>query len=349
MKNKKLLFILIPIILIVLILLAGVVFFKVNSTPEKIFKNSISAAFKIFESSEEQYTTMKSTMNLTANVESDNEEMEAINTMLEGTSIGLNMEVDTTNMIVNENVNITYNNESLLNAIILLQDEKGYVYLPDWLNKYLQIPEDELEYSELVEYSEKIATLDQNKLMEAIKEELIEEILTQELMQENTTLVLDGQETKVTASTISLKDEQLSTFVSDFLNNLNKNENFQVALGAYKEDIQEIINEMLQNMGVAKDEEFIFAIYTKGFLNEFVGVSANMIDTTYQETTGIELLKHNNDKYELVAYTIYEGERENNLDLIIENKKESKNKGTATITVRADEEEFIVEKVIVSN
>lgn len=342
MKNKKILFILIPIILIVLILIAGVVYLKLNSTPEKIFKNLISTTFKIFESSEEQYTTMKGTINLTANVESDKEEMEAINMMLEGASIGLNMEVDTTNMIVNENVNVTYNNESLLNAIILLQDEKGYVYLPDWLDKYLQIPENELEYSELVEYSEKMATVDQNKLMEAVKEELIAEILSQELAQENTTLVLDGQETKVTASTLSLKDEQLSTFVNDFLNNLNKNEKFQAALGSYKEDIQEIINEMLQNMGVAKDEEFILTIYTKGFLNEFVGVSARAIDTSYEETVGLNILKHNNGKYEFVAYNEYDGTREEILKLVIEDKKESENKGTATITVSVDGEKFII-------
>lgn len=342
MKNKKLLFILIPIILVVLILIAGVVCLKLNSNPKKIFKNSISAAFKIFESSEEQYTTMKCIMKLTANVESDNEEMQAVNTMLGGSSIGLNMEADTTNMIVNENLNITYNNESLLNAMILLQDEKGYVCLPDWLDKYLELSENELEYSEIVEYSEKMATVDQNKLIEAIKEEVIAEILSQELVQENTTLVLDGQETKVTASTLSLKDAQLSTFVSDFLNNLNKNEKFQAALGSYKEDIQEIINEMLQNMGVAEDEEFIFTIYTKGFLNEFVGVSAKLIDTSYEETVGLNILKHNNGKYEFVAYDEYDGEREEALKLVIEDKKESKNKGTATITILADDEEFII-------
>ncbi|MBO5413369.1 MAG: hypothetical protein J6A29_03595 [Clostridia bacterium] len=342
MKNKKILFILIPIILTVLILIAGVVYLKLNSTPEKIFKNSISAAFKIFESSEEQYSTMKGTINLTANVESDNEEMEAINMMLEGASIGLNMEADTTNMIVNENLNITYNNESLLNAMILLQDEKGYVYLPDWLNKYLQIPENELEYSELVAYSEKIATLDQNKLMEAIKEELIASVSNQELLQGSDTLILDGQKTKVIASTLRLKDEQLSTFVSDFLNNLNKNEKFQAALGAYKEDIQETINEMLQYMGVAEDKEFIFTIYTKGFSNEVVGVTAKVIDTSYEETIGLNILKHNNGKYEFVAYNEYDGTREEILKLVIEDKKESENKGTATITVSVDGEKFII-------
>lgn len=343
MKNKKLLFILIPIILIVLILIAGVVCLKLNSSPEKIFKKSISAAFKIFESSEEQYTTMKGTMNLTANVESDNEEMQAVNTMLEGANIGLNMEFDTTNMIVNENVNVTYNNESLLNAILLLQDQKGYIYLPDWLDKYLELSEDELEYSDLVEASEKMATVDQNKLMEAIKEELIASISNQELVQEKTTLVLDGQETKVTASTLSLKDAQISTFVGNLLNNLNKNEKFQVALGAYKEDIQEIINEMLQNMGETKNEEFVFTIYTKGFLNEVVGVSAKSIETSYEETVVlINILKHNSGKYEFVAYNEYDGMREEALRLIVEDKKENKNKGTATITIYADEEEFVI-------
>ena len=177
MKNKKLLFILIPIIVVLLVLIAGIIFLKLNSKPEKIFSNSISAVFKMLETDEEQATTMKGTMNLTANVESDSEEMQQINTMLEGASIGLDMEVDTNNMIVNENIKVIYDNENLINATLLLQDQKGYIYLPDWLDKYLELTEDYLEYSDLTEYSKNIATLDQDKLMRAIKEELITAIL----------------------------------------------------------------------------------------------------------------------------------------------------------------------------
>lgn len=341
MKNKKLLFILIPIILVVLILIAGVVFLKLNSAPRKIFKNSISKVFEITENTGEKYTTMKGTMNFTANIESDNEQIQAMNEMLQTANIGLNMEADTKQMIVNENLNVTINNQNLLNATLLLQDQKGYVYLQDWLDKYLELSEDELEYSELAEYSEKMATLDQNKLMEAIKEELIKAILKQDLSQEKVTLNLNGEETKVTASTLNLKDEAITTFTREFLSNLRENEKFQTALGAYKEEAQNTINEMLESMTKPEENsEFMFTIYTKGLVNEFVGVSAKAIDGTDGEIVGLDIWNYNKEKYELVAYNEYIEERKNAIKLVIENKKENKNKGTSVITIEIGGEEF---------
>lgn len=341
MKNKKLLFILIPIILVVLILIAGVVFLKLNSAPGKIFKNSISKAFEMTENTGEKYTTMKGTMNFTANIESDNEQIQAMNEMLQTANIGLNMEADTKQMIVNENLNVTINNQNLLNATLLMQDQKGYVYLQDWLDKYLELSEEYLEYSDLVEYSEKMATLDQNKLMEAIKEELIKAILKQDLSQEKVTLNLNGEETKVTASTLNLKDEAITTFTREFLSNLRENEKFQTALGAYKEEAQNTINEMLESMTEPEENsEFIFIIYTKGLLNKFVGVSAKAIDGTDGEIVGLDIWNYNKEKYELVAYNEYNEERENAIKLVIENKKENKNKGTSVITIEIGGEEF---------
>ena len=342
MKNKKLLFILIPVIIVVLVLISGIVFLTLNGSPEKIFKNSISKVFEALETTEEQYSTMKGTMNLTVNIDSDDEDMQTLNTMLEGAAVGINMEADTTNMVVNESLNVTYDNESLLDVSILLQDEKGYVYLPDWLDKYIELPEEYMEYSDLTEYYDKMDTLDQNALMEAIKEELIIAISNQELVQEKTTLVLDGQETKVTASTLSLKDAQITTFYNDLFGNLSKNEKFQVALGAYKEEVLDAINEMLLDMEDAEDIGLEFTIYTKGFLNEFVGISGKAFDYYFEEVTGLSVLKHNDGKYEFVAYDEYDGEREEALKVIVEDKKESKNKGTATITMTVDGEELVL-------
>lgn len=349
MRNKKLLFVLIPVIVVVVALLAGIVFLALNGSPEKIFKSSVNKVFGMLKTTEEEYSTMKGTINLTANIESDDENVQALNTMLGGAAIELNMEADTTNMIINENLNVKYNNENLLNASILLQDEKGYVYLPDWLNKYLELPEELLEYSDLTEYYEKLDTLDQGALIEAIEEELIIAISNQELIQEKTTLVLNGQETKVTASTLSLNSSELLTFTKDFTTNLKENEKFKKGLGEFKEDYILVLEEALQTLDTNTDisnndeinEEFIFTIYTKGFLNKFVGVSAKTIDTYWEETVGLNLFRHNDGKYEFVAYDEYDGEKEELFRAIVENKKENKNKGMATITITVDGEEAV--------
>ena len=402
MRNKKLSYVLIPLIIVVLILIAGVIFLKLNSTPEKVFEHSISKVFEMFETTEEQYSTMKGTMNFTVDFENDNtevanQEIENVETetqksnvtgtsytdiinkidekaqnvdtndvsnmvndvyaqiyeVLEASSIGLNMEIDNENMIINENINVIYDNEKFIEATILMQDEKAYLYLPDWLNKYLEIPEEEADFAELTESYKKSATVDINGLVEAIKEELISAISSQELIQEETTLVLDGQETKVTASILTLQDDQITGFFTDFLNGLNQNEKFQLALGDYKEEITTQISETLQNKGNAEGEKLIFKIYTKGFFNEFVGISweimnsytingtGSLEDYYVEKASGIEIFKHSEEKYELIVFGEYQGERqEESLTLTIENTKESKNKGTTTIILQAGEEQF---------
>lgn len=342
MKSKKLLYVLIPLLIVVLALIAGVVYLKLNSSPEKIFKNSITKVFSMIEPKEEDYSTIKGTMNFTASVDSDKEEMQEINTMLEGSSIAVDMQADTANMFINENINVTFNNENLLNAAILLQDEKGYVYLKDYLDKYLELPDDTLDYSELSDLYKKSSTLNQNLLMDAIEEELIKTISTQNLLQESTTLVLDGQETKVTASILKLKGTEYVTFFREFLENLKINQNFQIALGDYKENVLEALNSMYTDMEADEDVIFNFTIYTKGFLNEFVGVSSKAIDTYYEEVSGIEIFKHNKGKYKFVAYDEYAGERTEDFNITVENKKENKNKGTATITITVEETPFIL-------
>lgn len=274
MRNKKILFILIPVIVVVLALVAGVVFLKLNSSPEKIFKTAINGVFNAFETSEEQLSTMKGTVKLTGSVETDNEQIQAINTILDGTSINLDMQTDTANMIINENLNVTVNNESLLNAAIILQDQKGYIYLKDYLDKYLEVPQENMEYSDLTEYYDKLATLNQETLTEAIKEELIQAVLNQELIQEDKILYLDGKETKVTASSLNLQGLATRIFANDFLTHLKENEKFQTALGEFKTDVITLIDNMLLNQdSTSAEANFIFTIYTKRILNEFVGIS----------------------------------------------------------------------------
>ena len=335
MKNKKILFILIPIILIVLILIAGVVYLKINGTPKKIFKKTITSAFEIFETSEEQYSTMKGTMNLTASIESDNEDIQAINTMLKEANIGLNMEVDTSNMVVNENFNVTYSNKSLLNATAILQDEKGYVYLPDWLDKYLEIPQEYMGDSNLTETSGKIATLDQKALMEAVEEEVIKTISQKEFTQ--------NKNGKVKISTLSLSQQQFFALYKELLENLKQNEKFNSSLGDYKEDIIEGINNIiieLEDTEYDEDYSAVISIHTKGLLNKFAGFSIELKDGEDVVSGIIATIEEQN--YEVTLYEQYDGEKTELVKIKAEDKKENKNKGTVKITVTAQEEDFVI-------
>lgn len=344
MKNKKILAILMPVILIVIVLIAGFVFITLNSSPEKIFRASIGHVVNMFEDKEEEYETVKGTMNLSANIESEQEQMQVINNLLDKLNIGINMEADTKNIVVNENINITYDNQNLLNVTAILQDEKAYLYLQDWLDKYLEIPRENLDYSEIAEYQEKAKTIDVNKIIESVGKELTNEIAKQKLMQEKTTINLNGTETKVTASILELKGNEIVTFAKEFVENLKQSETFQNALGAYKQEIMEALSKMTFNTeDFNQDAEFRFTIYTKGLFNQFAGISCQAVDyNNDNEVIGLDLFRHNKEKFELSNYTIYNNQRKNEISLTVENKKESKNKGTTTITIGNDDEKFTI-------
>lgn len=342
MKNKKILFILISLIIVVLVLAFVGIYIGLNGNAEKIFEKSISKVFDTFETTEKQYSTMKGTMNLTANVESDEENMQSLNTILEGTSVNLNMEADWANIVINENLNVKYNNEDFLNAALVLQDETGYICVPDLLDKYLELSDDLLEYSDLTELLEKTDTLNKALMTEALKEELITAITNQNLTQEKATLTLNGKKVKVKASTLRLKDTQISEFCKGLINSLCKNEKFKNSLGTAQTDIIDVLNEMSQTIEDVEDTECTFTIYTKGLLNEFIGISVEMIDNIWEETSGIELLKHDDSKYEFVAYDEYDSEREEALKAIWEDKKENQNKGMVTITITSYEEQYVL-------
>lgn len=336
MKNKKLLFILIPIILIVAILIAGVLVLTLNSNPKNIFKYSISKAFEAFENTEEQYDTVKGTMNITANIQSDNEEINAINTILNDASIEIGMEADMANMIVNENLKVVYNNENILNAILLLQDQKGYVCMPDWLNKYLEIPEEYLDYSDYTEYSEKMGTVNFDKLAKAVKEELIASIEKQNFEK--------AKYDNTKASTLSLSEKEFIELNKELLKNLKQNETFNNALGEYKTSITEMIDEMINELeDVTYDEQtrIEFTIFTQGLLNKFVGLEMRLKGDGRNTDLGITFTT---DKAQSVLeiYNEYEGEKDSQFKVTIDKQKENKNKGTYTIKVNADEKEFVI-------
>lgn len=338
MRNKKLLFILIPVIIIVLALIGGLIYIKLNSTPKKIFTTSIDKVLTALETEQEQYNTLKSKIELSANIESDDEDIEEIADILDTSKITINSEIDKKNLLVNGNIDVTYDSESIVNASVLLQDEKLYFSLKDWLDKYIEVPTDDLEFSQSNQLNAE--TIDTNLLLKSIKKELISELEKQQFSQEKVTLNLDGKETKVTKSSIKLTEEQAVNIIKEFLGNLKQNSEFQNGLGEYKNDVIDAINQILEDTPTENFDEqskIAFSIYTKGLLNEFVAVDFT-VENSEKTTDGIELIKQNTGKYEFSIYENNEEERENIIKAIIQNEKENKNKGTTKISLYNEED-----------
>lgn len=340
MRRNKLLFILIPVIIILLALLGGFIYLKVNSTPKKIFTGAINKAFEFLEVEEDEYTTVKSKVELSGSIESENDSVKEVKDILENSKIAINSEIDAKNLVVNENIQVVYNNENLINLDASVQDQKIYIALKDWLDKYIEVPVQEADLLKINEVADNLSSIDANLLLKSVQEEFVKEIQKQEFVQEKVKVNLDGKETKVTKSSLKLSEEQAVTFVKEFLGNLKQNKNFQTATGDYKDEIIEQISAVLEDLPTEdfdQDTKICFSIYTKGMLNKFVAVDFT-IEEEEKITAGIEFVKQNNGKYQFSVYENDEEKRTNLIKITIDDEKESKNKGTIKISVYFEDE-----------
>ncbi len=340
MRKNKLLFILIPVIIILLALLGGFIYLKVNSAPKKIFTGAINKAFEFLEVEEDKYTTVKSKVELSGSIESEDESVKEVKDILENSKITINSELDTKNLFANENIQVVYNNENLINLDAIMQDQKIYIAFRDWLDKYIEVPIEEAELLKLNEITDNLGSIDANLLLKSVQEEFVKEIKKQEFIQEKVKLNLDGKETKVTKSSLKLSEEQATTFVKEFLENLKQNENFQKATGEYKDEIIDEISATLEDLPTEdfnQDTKMSFSIYTKGILNKFVAADFT-IEEEEKITAGIEFVKQNKGKYEFAIYENDEEERTNLIKITLNDEKESKNKGTIKISAYFEDE-----------
>jgi len=339
MKKNKLLLILIPIIVILLVLGGTFAYLKLNNTPKKIFQMAISKTFNAIKEKQKDYNSAKERVELSANIESEDESIKQINDILQDSKIILESEADIKNMVINGNLEAIYNNENIINAGLYMQDKKIYIALGDWFSKYIEIPEENYDFSEFEEMFEEILTVDKTLLLETIKQELINVVAKQDFLQETVILNLDGKDAKVTKSSLTLNNEQAQNLIKELLTNLKNNVNFQNAFGAYKDEIIENINESIDNMVVENetaDSTIKISIYTKGFINEFVGVDF-IVYEGQEEKGGIAFVKKNKTSYEGYAYENNNEKREFILRIIGE---ENNGQGTITILIPNDEKEI---------
>lgn len=340
MRKNKLLFILIPVIIILLALLGGFIYLKLNSNPKQIFTGAINKAFEFLEVEEDKYTTVKSKVELSGSIESEDESVKEVKDILESSKIAINSEIDAKNLVVNENIQVVYNNENLINLDASVQDQKIYIALKDWLDKYIEVPVQEAELLKINEVADNLSSIDANLLLKSVQEEFVKEIQKQEFVQEKVKLNLDGKETKVTKSSLKLSEEQAVTFVKEFLENLKQNENFQKSIGENREDVIKNIETLLGDFPTEdfdQSTEICFSIYTKGILNKFVAVDFT-IEEEEKTTAGIEFVKQNEGKYEFAMYQNDEEERTNLIKITLEDEKESKTKGTIKISAYFEDE-----------
>lgn len=268
-KKGKIIAAIIIVAVLVLAIIGGFVVYKLNTKPEKVFEKAIE---KMFEMSEkEQSRAGRIELEMSAELEADDPEVNAVNEFLKVTKLKSITEIDLDKEILNETLIASYDGEEVINASALIQDETIYLYLKDIYNKYIEVNDyylEGLDLSTLFEASKETINED---LIEDIKQVLLDEIEDKEFEEEK--VELNGKNAQ--KSTLKLTPKEAAKILVKVFEVIDEHEEIEElseAIVVMKDELDKISEE-------ADDEGYFeISIYTNGLTNKFARAEFAMIN-----------------------------------------------------------------------
>ncbi len=331
-SSKKILKILIPIIILILIIGAGVAYYFINNTPKNIFAKAVDGVFNSIE--EKNYDTLKTNVELSMSIESDNSEIQSIGQIVNSVKLSTNQEIDINNKIANEAISIKILGQDLLNLEYIIQDEALYMFLKDIFSKYIEVPLEDMGYEDIFGTMEEVEKLTDKDVLTEIKNILKAELKDKTYEQTKEELIVNGETVKATKSTLVLTPKEASNMIADTITNIKDNEKIMSSFENNEEiktTMQELvnaINEISSELVAENGEKIKISIYTKGIKNEFVRFDINLVDN--DQIIGIYTTKVSEDSYTISA--VQDGLEAFYISIIDEKKDEK----SGTMTIKFD-------------
>lgn len=361
-KSGSFLKVLIPLILILAIAGGAFFFFTRNKEkPVNVFKSNVEKAFKKAEVKEDSKTA-KATFTLTANLDSDNVNIKALKQYVESAKITYTQEADLNKRIMKYNATVDFDNEQIIDADMILQNGKIYVFAQEFFSKYVEInPEDfgvngyNEMLDEIFKVADKVSTKETNKLMKDIEKTVIDFLEKQEYTKENEEITVGGKEYKATKSTLVLNEKQMTELLSNVLTVVKDSEYVASLMSSSNVDIKEELEDAIDNLKESDEGKSTLeiSIYTHGVAGEVIRVNAVAKEdkevafkVNYEkeskeksvvafevENTKIKLEINKKDKNTTV-YTLVLPEEFEGVGLSLEHTKDGENKGKIVISVK---------------
>lgn len=337
-KPKKKGIIITVVILVLIALIAGGVFayFKlVKNKPQAIFEKAIS---KVFEMTEKMPKNEgKVNLELTASLNSTDQDMSMANTYLKMFKLNLTTEKNDEKKVINQNVSISALDETIVSADLLIQNNKAYVFLKDIYSKYIELPEDTFDGFNLNDLFESDISGKSQEMLKEIKQILLDAVKTKELKQEN--VEVDDQKLTKTTLKLNSKDveqivEKLSNVASEFS-----------AVNTAKDIVES--SQLINEEENSSDNYLEVSIYTKRFSGKIVKTEFAMINveddmaivgTISEEDEKMEITfavnEDSTDIKDAITFCTFEIEEVNDNEGTMSIKFSIDEESTATVTVK---------------
>lgn len=363
-KKKGYLKWLIPIILVVVLILAiilGYSYFKPNS--KKVYERLISKSFNDVQKTIEDNATF-TLLNGKANtftikekisLETNQEELKD----LEKLSINYILGIDKKNSQVNLSLDLNEDNKKIVDALVSVLNNKGYLATNLLENKTIAIGDIPLDMSQIIKNLNKDDII---YLLESLNKNLITSIPEDAYSKEIGKVTLDGKDQKVNIHKLTLNSKQLLETIIEFLN-LYKNDNKaldiilkwvninpenKIEKSALISNIDETIKQLQETKEQLTEEdlkeELVIKIYNSKTVNKMLGMNVSFKEK--DKTTNILDYEVTENGYKLVS------KMENNeLNITKDNKKMIAKivSDEATINITADDEDSYKMEIIDQN
>lgn len=311
-KKSKKIGIIAVISVILLALIAGAIYYCVAYTgTENLFKRIIGKTVNSYQESiiGNDYNTLDTTVgvNIEVSPKETNEDTDKIVDLINSLKFELNTQIDKEQEKMNVKLNTSKVNENddLLNAEVFMdvKEEKGYVYLKDFYDKYIETEVTDGSFDNLKEIFENMYSKDQKdnvkKTSNIIGNEFKGIVKEEYCSSEKQEITINDKKVKATKNTITMTIDQAINELLTVCNNLKNNEEF---INCYedKEEIKDILDEYIEELeydkGLYEEDSIKISIYTTGISRKVVKVNVEMLEE--DELFGIiEVTKQDEENY----------------------------------------------------
>ena len=290
--------------IIIIAILAGVAYYFLKPTaPKDVFVAGINSTLeKGSQKLGEDVDKINTTITLSGNIESNEEEAKQIASYINDGKITYNVQVDRSAKKVSMSANIDYKNENLVSGKLYYADgdDNIYIYVQDLFDKYFKFDlkeavndEDGLNtIKEMFDGSSSSKT-DFKKATGIIKDEITKNLKDEYFSKEK----VDG----TTKNTMKLTVTELKSVAKNIVTSLKNNEEFLKCFEK-TEDIKKGLEDVLEGFD-EMDSDFDnknveFSIYTKGMKNEVEKFEVK-IPASEEHIVTVTVIKKENNKFEI--------------------------------------------------
>ena len=331
MKNKEELFIEKDkfkfIRILILILLIALLAYGLYLLYQKKFIDNKSIINEIIEEKQENTNKIienqkkntaykyNGTINLDLELKDQDKELTDI---FKDINLNLEGEVDLKNNINNALITTKYEDSDLIKLNMFEQDNKLYLYLHDYYDKYIEIANinnntSTFNYNDIKVFSDTFYKII-NKIIQ-----------NNEWIESNETITIKDKQIDTTKNSLILKDKQINNTLIDIYKDLKNNQEFINATKKYIPDIIETIDDNINNLSnnPYTDDEMTINLYlTKNILKKDIiryeiiikSLNAKLIIDNSSNDTKIITINMDDFKFQLTL-----GKKIINIDLNINN------------------------------